>query len=319
MYSIISVASLVLLFSPSLALAQVNGTAYGFATGTTGGGNAVAAAPKDLAYTEAGCYQTGCTPAMGGQIYVGTLSCGGSGMTATTITYDKVGVTPLVVGSKKSIVGVGSAGVIIGKGLHLPGTTGGVIVQNVHITNVNPASFSKMGRMFIVSHYAASRFTVSNTEFDGATTTSATCNGDIYWGTMFNYCHDMLGRSPKLGADSVKTTIQATNNYFYNNLGHDLEIYSGTIALIEGNRFHVVNIPMHDGAESIATIYNVPDVASASACTAILGRACESNVITSSGGTWPSTKSTMSLNTIAALKKYLVTLIMNAGVGKITV
>lgn len=33
--------------------------------------------------------------------------------------------------------------------------------------------------------YAASRFTVSNTEFDGATTTSATCNGDTYWGTMF--------------------------------------------------------------------------------------------------------------------------------------
>lgn len=139
----------------------------------------------------------------------------------------------------------------------------------------------------------------------------------------------MLGRSPKLGADGVKTTIQATNNYFYNNLGHDLEIYSGTTALIEGNRFHAVNIPMHDGAESIATIYNVPDAASASTCTAILGRACESNAITSSGGAWPSLKSTTPLNTIAALKKYLVTLIkvgntmttvlQNAGVGKITV
>lgn len=49
MYSIIFLASLVLLLSPSLAVAQVNGTAYGFATGTTGGGNAVAAASKDIA------------------------------------------------------------------------------------------------------------------------------------------------------------------------------------------------------------------------------------------------------------------------------
>ncbi|KAH9210385.1 pectin lyase fold/virulence factor [Leptodontidium sp. 2 PMI_412] len=314
MYSIISLASLVLFFSPSLAVAQVNGTAYGFATVILVGKNFNFIGLEGKA-TEAGCYQTRCTLAIGGQIYISNLSSGRSGMTATTITYDKAGVTPLVVGSKKSIVGVGSAGVIIGKGLHLPGTTGGVIVQNVHITvNKTPTrqvfgggdtlsmdgndgvwidhcKFSKMGRMFFVSHYAASRFTVSNTEFDGATTTSATCNGDTYWGAMF---HDMLGRSPKLDAD-------------------------GTIALIEGNRFHVVNIPMHDGAESIATIYNVPDVASASACTAIVGRACESNAITSSGGTWPSAKSTTPLNTIAALKKYLVTLIMNAGVGKITV
>ncbi|KAH7370836.1 pectin lyase [Rhexocercosporidium sp. MPI-PUGE-AT-0058] len=352
MYSIISLASLVLLLSPSLAVAQVNGTAYGFATGTTGGGNAAAAAPKNIAHTprviiidknfnfigsegkatEGGCYQTRCTPAMGGQTYIGALSCGGSRMTTTTIKYDKADVTPLVVGSNKR--------------LHLPGTTKNVIIQNVHITpktnfrqNVNPASvwggdalsmdgnggvwidhckFSKMRRMFIISHYVASRFT----------------------GTMFmaegdqviidrNYWHDMLGRSPKLGADGIKTTIQATNNYFYNHLGYDFEIYLGTTALIEGNRSHAVNIPMHDGAESIATIYNVLDAASASACTAILGRACESNAITSSGGTWPSLKPTTPLNTIAALKKYLVTpikvgntmttVLQIAGVGKITV
>ncbi|KAG4433599.1 hypothetical protein IFR05_010926 [Cadophora sp. M221] len=389
MLSLVSYASLVLFLSPYLAVAQVNGTAYGFATGITGGGDAVAAAPKDIAQlatwlsdstprvilidktfdfigsegtaTEAGCYQTVCTPAMGGQTYIGTLSCGDSGKTATTVTYDKAGVTPLTVGSNKSLVGVGSAGIIMGKGLRLPGTTKNVIIQNVHFTNVNPASvwggdalsldgndgvwidhckFSKMGRMFIVSHYAASRFTVSNNEFDGATTTSATCNGNTYWGTMFvaegdqatidrNYWHDMSGRSPKLGADGVKTTIQATNNYFYNNLGHDFEIYSGTTALIEGNRFHSVNTPMHAGAESISTIYNVPDAASATACTAILGRACVGNAITSSGGTWPSLNDTTPLNTMAALKKYLVTPIRvgntmttvlgNAGVGKITV
>ena len=72
---------------------------------------------------------------MGEQTYIGTLSCGDSGKTATTttITYDKDGITPLVVGSNKSIVGVGAAGIITGKGLHLPGTTKNVILQDVHI------------------------------------------------------------------------------------------------------------------------------------------------------------------------------------------
>ena len=52
---------------------------------------------------------------MGEQTYIGTLSCGDSGKTATTttITYDKDGITPLVVGSNKSIVGVGAAGIIL--------------------------------------------------------------------------------------------------------------------------------------------------------------------------------------------------------------
>lgn len=39
--------------------------------------------------------------------------------------------------------------------------------------------------MFIVSHYTASRLTVSNNEFDGTTSTSASCNGNHYWTMMF--------------------------------------------------------------------------------------------------------------------------------------
>jgi len=55
-------------------------------------------------------------------------------MIATTIIWDKAGATPLVVGSNKSIVGVGIKGIIIGKGLRLPATTTNVIIQNIHIT-----------------------------------------------------------------------------------------------------------------------------------------------------------------------------------------
>lgn len=143
-----------------------------------------------------------------------------------------------------------------------------------------------------------------------------------------NYWHDMSGRSPKLGADGITTTVQASNNYFYNNKGHDFEIYSGTTALIEGNRFVNVSTPMHDGVESIKTIYNVPDAASAAACTAVLGRACVGNAITKSGGTWPSLKDTAALSNIAKVKANLVapiavgntmvTVLANAGIGKIT-
>lgn len=143
-----------------------------------------------------------------------------------------------------------------------------------------------------------------------------------------NYWHDMSGRSPKLGADGITITVQASNNYFYNNKGHDFEIYSGTTALIEGNWFVNVNTPMHDGAESIKTIYNVPDAAAASACTAVLGHACAGNVITKSGGTWPGLKDTAALTTMAKVKanlvapiadgKTMVTVLANTGIGKIT-
>lgn len=74
--------------------------------------------------------------------------------------------------SDKTIHGVGSAGVLSGKGLTLPDTTKNVIVQNIHITNINPQhvwggdaltlqgndgvwidhnKFSLVGRQFIVS------------------------------------------------------------------------------------------------------------------------------------------------------------------------
>jgi pectate lyase len=141
-----------------------------------------------------------------------------------------------------------------------------------------------------------------------------------------NYWHDMSGRSPKLGADGVTTTVQVTNNYFYNNKGHDFDIYPGTSALLEGNRIYSVTTPMTANSKNVATVYNVPDAASASACSTMLGRHCFMNTITSSGE-WPSLKQTGVLSTMAKVKTNLVTPIavgnviatvtQNAGVGKI--
>jgi pectin lyase len=54
----------------------------------------------------------------------------------------------------------------------LQGGNDGVWIDHVKV--------SLVGRMFIVTHYDASRVTVSNSEFDGRTTTSASCNGNHY-------------------------------------------------------------------------------------------------------------------------------------------
>ncbi|MBE3041390.1 hypothetical protein IMZ48_02160 [Candidatus Bathyarchaeota archaeon] len=55
------------------------------------------------------------------------------------VTYDTAGVLGLTVTSNKSILGVGDTGVLIGKGLRLVSGANNVIIQNLHITALNPA------------------------------------------------------------------------------------------------------------------------------------------------------------------------------------
>jgi pectate lyase len=148
--------------------AGVSGTAFGFATGTTGGGNATPATPSDISQlTE---WLTDSTPRV---ILIdkefnylnsqgkctdckccipSSNSCGSSGQNAidlgssswcgsyptTTCTYDKAAIEGINVASNKSIVGVGTAGVIRGKGLRLVNGVSNVIIQNIHITELNP-------------------------------------------------------------------------------------------------------------------------------------------------------------------------------------
>lgn len=84
-----------------------------------------------------GCEQ--CAVSAGGQVYLGTISCGGDGKTAiSSRSYDVAGTTPLEVASDKIILGGSSAGVLSGKGLSLPDTGTNVIIRNIHNTNINP-------------------------------------------------------------------------------------------------------------------------------------------------------------------------------------
>ncbi|KAL0938217.1 pectin lyase F-1-like protein 3 [Colletotrichum truncatum] len=345
---------------------SVVGKAYGFATGVTGGGSAAAVTPSSAAElakllsddtprtividktwdftgtkaTGAGCDRKTCSSKNGGQLYLGTLSCGGSDNVAvSSISYDKAGTEPLIVGSNKSIIGKNGKGVLKGKGLRIKKGAKNVIIQGFEVTNLNPGivwggdaidlqggndgvwidhmKISLVGRMFIVTHYDGSRVTVSNNEFDGQTTTSASCNGDHYWTMMFygkgdqvtldkNYFHDVSGRAPKLGEPGVTGTFQASNNYFKNMKGHAFDIYSGASALLEGNVFDSVSTPITKQGASVSTVFNVKDSAAASKCSSTIGRACQVNSLASSGD-WPSLAGTGALSALAKAKNYLVT------------
>ncbi|GKT51120.1 putative pectin lyase F-1 [Colletotrichum spaethianum] len=349
----------------------VVGKAYGFAAGVTGGGNTAAATPSsaeelaewlsddtprtiviDKEYdftgksaTGEGCDRKSCSAANGGQLYLGDLSCGSSDNTVATVTYDVAGTEPLIVGSNKSILGVGGKGVLNGKGLRIKADAKNVIVQGLEITNLNPGvvwggdaldlqggndgvwidhcKFSLVGRQFIVSHYDGSRATISNNEFDGVTETSASCNGNHYWTMMLNgdgdqitldknYFHDVSGRAPKLGDGG---TFQATNNLFSNMKGHTFELYSGTVALIEGNAFEAVDTPYN--GEAFSNSFNVPDASAASACQSQIGRACAVNSIDSRSGDFKALSGTSALSAFSKLTEYLVEPVAATGVSRL--
>nr|CEG05655.1 unnamed protein product [Fusarium clavum] len=288
--------------------------------------------------TGPGCDRKSCSASNGGQLYLGDLSCGGDDNVAvSSITYDAAGPEPLPIGSNKSIIGNGKA-VLKGKGLSVKKGSSNVIIQGIEITNLNPGivwggdalelkgendgvwidhcKFSKVGRMFIVSHYDGARVTISNSEFDGVTDTSASCNGNHYWTMMFygkgdqvtldrNHFHDVAGRAPKLGEPGTNLYVHATNNYFQNMKGHAFDAYSGANAIIEGNVFDGVDQPLTKEAAGVNTLF-VPDAAAAAACQAALGRACEPNSATSSGDL-PVMKGESGLNAVGQNKDKIIT------------
>lgn len=161
------VAALALLSAHAHA-AGVSGTAFGFASGTTGGSDATPATPSDVSQLSE--WLTDSTPRVilidKEFNYLGSAgtctdckccipesnTCGSAGQNAidldssdwcgdypsTSCDYDKAALDGIAVGSNKSIVGVGSAGVIRGKGLRLANGAKNVIIQNVHITELNP-------------------------------------------------------------------------------------------------------------------------------------------------------------------------------------
>ncbi|KAL1607545.1 hypothetical protein SLS59_002513 [Nothophoma quercina] len=303
--------------------------------------------------TENGCRPDSNTcPDDGGQDAInGAHWCTNSDYPSVSVTYDSAAITPINVKSNKSIVGEGTKGVIRGKGLRFAGSEN-IIVQNIHITELNPqyiwggdaitlagtdliwidhVKISLIGRQHIVAGYDPSnRVTISNTEIDGNTSWSSSCDNHHYWALLLigsgdtitfqgNYIHHTSGRSPKVGGTDKGTLLHAVNNYWYDNTGHAFSIAAdenGRV-LAEGNVFESVTKPIEDGVD---LLYAVTD--NGAACSSPLGRTCQANQLTSSGD-W-SGSATDFLSSFAdegveatAASEVAASVKSNAGVGKL--
>ncbi|KAK1931170.1 putative pectin lyase F [Phytophthora citrophthora] len=347
---------LALLSLVSIAVDVTVGDAPGFAAGTTGGGDATPDHPKtieelktflkdekprvvvldkefDFLGTEGTTTETGCRPKSNteclakdngfkGQDVI--LFPGDTTLTKTggcdqpvkvEVTYDKASKDALVVGSNKTLRGVGKKGVLKGKGLWLDGDN--IIIQNVHITELNPqfiwggdaiylqgtkdramknvwidhVKISRVGRQMFTSGFAGvESLTISNSDFDGRTDWSSSCDGRHYWGFILdgtttrvsflnNYIHSTSGRSPKIiGASSQNANVVAhvANNYWADNSGHSFEPGANAFVLAEGNYFEDTPEPMLADKEK-ASISTTDD------CGSLLGRSCPANTLEKSG------------------------------------
>jgi pectate lyase len=148
-------------FSHVVSAQSVHGTAEGFAKGVTGGGNAKPVYPTNIAQLKS--YLTDASPRVIilNKVFDFTTSEGtetgtacaswGTGSSCQKIiqsscgsaptikgTWYKAARTPIDVASDKTILGVGSSGVIKGKGLRFRGGAKNIIVQNIAVTDLNP-------------------------------------------------------------------------------------------------------------------------------------------------------------------------------------
>ncbi|KAF4966798.1 hypothetical protein FSARC_5561 [Fusarium sarcochroum] len=321
------------------ALCALPSKAEGFASSTTGGGNAAAVYPKNAAElvkylgdssprvimldrtinfigTEGTASEKGCAPwGTGSQCQLSINQHGWCdnyqpNAPKVNVKYDKAGTLGILVGSNKSLIGVGSKGVIRGKGLRIVGAKN-VIIQNVHVTELNPSlvwggdaitlddtdlvwidhvTTSLIGRQHIVlGNKACNRVTISNSKIDGTTNWSASCNTYHYWGLYFagandmvtfknNYVYRVSGRGPKV---SGNTLLHAVNNFFHDVPDHSFEIDSGSV-LAEGNIFQNVKFPVNSKGYQ-GQLFSSPSVAANAVCKSALGRNCEINGFGSSG------------------------------------
>ncbi|EGZ13489.1 hypothetical protein PHYSODRAFT_335254 [Phytophthora sojae] len=150
---------------------------------------------------------------------------------------------------------------------------------------------SRIGRQFLVANNAeVASLTISNSDFDGRTDYSASCDGRHYWTFLLygkntkvsmvnNYVHSTSGRSPKIGGASDANAIaHVVNNYWADNSGHSFELGENGYVLAEGNYYQDTVAPLSAGNEG--AIY----AATASTeCKNYLGRSCVANVLDKSG------------------------------------
>jgi pectate lyase len=230
--------------------------------------------------TTAGCLASSCPSGKVGQLGLNRSNyC--VGRPAAKVTYDNAGREPLLVGSNKTVLGVGRNGVIKGTGLLISGGNSNVIIQNISITDINPevvwggdalmltnASkvwidhnyFARIGRQMIATGFGeVNGVTISNNEFDGRTPYSSSCDGHHYWLWLFvgshdtttvarNFVHDTSGRGPHAGGlNNAIVRTHIVNNYFkdLSDEGASMPLTSSASLLLEGNYYDHVTLPVY--------------------------------------------------------------------------
>lgn len=192
------------------------------------------------------------------------------GLPMKTIAVDLAGKKPLVVGSNKTVLGVGANAGLKGKGLQL-NTVSNVIIQNLTISDINNGiifggdaititnshhvwinhnRIANIGRQMLVSHLGATtNITISWNIFDGNNVYSPNCNGQHYFNLLMagspatitlsnNWFKNVSGRAPDV--KSTAATVHMINNYFINDVwtpdaAHALEAKNETASTTGAN------------------------------------------------------------------------------------
>ena len=187
--------------------------------------------------------------------------------------------------------------------------------------------------MIVTGYEAAGRVSLTNNEFDGKTSWSATCNGQHYWSMLFlgsadkitmadNYLHNLSGRAPKVGG-SGDVTLHAVNNLFSDMDGHSFDVRAGASTWVEGNVFENVKLPFtSETSTSGGMLYNA---AGADCQTSAVARSCVANSVSGSGAfpTFGTTQvfakfSGASVFKAAPVSGVKASVLANAGIGKLS-
>ena len=235
------------------------------------------------------------------------------GKTLFDTRYSLAAVRGMMVGSNKTVLGIGSAAAVKGKGFQLQSGMSNIVIRNLSITDINEGlvfggdgvtiadasrvwidhnRFARIGRQFIVTGTgdhsgAASEVTISWNEFDGNSAWSARCDSKHYWNLLFygkgrltfanNWLHDFSGRGPRVEGDAL---VHLVNNHFQDGSWHALDSAGSTTrVLVEGNYFENVSLPIMRNADAGAVHALLSQTAaSKTACSAALGRNCMPNI-----------------------------------------
>lgn len=214
-----------------------------------------------------------------------------SGRTLFDITYDAAASSPLVVGSNKTVIGLGSTAAIRGKGIMLYGNVSNIILRNFALTDINEGIvwagdgitidgadkvwidhnyFARIGRQMIVTGWEAStHVTISNNYFDGTSDYGHYCNGKHYWVMLLNgdketitiisnKIYNTSGRSPEVGYYASATgyspgVVHIVDNLYQGNYYMGIGGSPDVLSFIEGNYFEKSDyfFPIWDGAKNL--------------------------------------------------------------------